>query len=914
MSAQLTLLPQHHLGVSSGTGSVELISDGQMFNSLNASTVYGSGTAAPLNDLMTTISSTISPNFWYCWKTNATSSIWNTPLNPKEVLGNLVLNSVGPGKGSGAGVIQKMAGLVVGMSYTVEVTVIAAVLPPLSPSHSVRIKIYNGSTSFSSYTAANGFYGTITTTFTAQTTNDIITVSNWDNVDGDAIIRGISVMGSRVQIIGAGNGQVICDLYQEEDIPLTLSVDDFKNVSEQVKSYSKNFNLPATKRNNQIFNNMFEITRADDGYIFNPYVKTPALLKQDGFIIFEGYLRLIDIKEKEGQISYNVNLYSEVVALADILKGRTFAQLEFSELEHAYNFDNIRESWQGNLELTNPLTNPNEFAGVIGATNTRVLKYPFIDWNHQLEVDASGNPVLPSISNVFRPCIRLKYLIQNIFAATNFNYTSSFFDSAEFDRLYMDFNWGAENAPVTFSSSHILSRNSAVPLAASPSWTTLNFNYNIPSTPSIGAEFGYASGVFTATQDGQEYTASLNLGFAHKLALGIFADLRVEILVNGVVVQSVFQPNVQDNGFVWVTSLNIGPLMTGDAWYIRANHDGVPYLQFEDYATLGTQMTVTTTSDGVADSTLLETLRGELDQWEFLKGIMTMFNLVSMVDEDNPSNILIEPYNDIFRTNPKTKQLDWTDKIDTTEMSLKPLTDLNKSTIFKFEEDDDDYTFMQYKKATSGHLYGSYNRDASTSASGLPTILEGTKEIKATPFAATVCKQLMSQYYDFVVPSIYAMNDDGESEGFENAPRILYEIWHSPNGVKVLTSCTYSVPAQNGASAVAFEDEFLQFSHLSDVLSISSTSKDFLFSSVQLFPGVGSPPIDNLYNTYWAAYMNELYNADTRVVNLKVNLSPSDINSFRFYDKVQIKNRTFRVNKIEYKPSSLAKVEFILIP
>ena len=74
MSAQLTLLPQHHLGVSSGTGSVELISDGQMFNSLNASTVYGSGTAAPLNDLMTTLSSTFSPNIWYCWKTNATSS------------------------------------------------------------------------------------------------------------------------------------------------------------------------------------------------------------------------------------------------------------------------------------------------------------------------------------------------------------------------------------------------------------------------------------------------------------------------------------------------------------------------------------------------------------------------------------------------------------------------------------------------------------------------------------------------------------------------------------------------------------------------------------------------------------------------------------------------------------------------
>ena len=673
MSAQLTLLPQHHLGVSSGTGSVELISDGQMFNSLNASTVYGSGTAAPLNDLMTTISSTISPNIWYCWKTNATSSIWNTPLNPKEVLGNLVLNSVGPGKGSGAGVIQQMAGLVVGMSYTVKVTVIAASPPPISVSHSVRIKIYNGSTSFSSYTAANGFYGTITTTFTAQTTNDIITVSNWDNVDGDAIIRGISVMGSRVQIIGDGNGQVICDLYQEEDIPLTLSVDDFKNVSEQVKSYSKNFNLPATKRNNQIFNNMFEITRADDGYIFNPYVKTPALLKQDGFIIFEGYLRLIDIKEKEGQISYNVNLYSEVVALADILKGRTFAQLEFSELEHAYNFNNIRESWQGNLELTNPLTNPNEFAGVIGATHTRVLKYPFIDWNHQLEVDASGNPVLPSISNVFRPCIRLKYLIQNIFAATNFNYTSSFFDSAEFDRLYMDFNWGAENEPVTFDS--IININSPFPqnvYSATGAWTTLNLTH--PTAGSFAPEFGYASGVFTAQEDNQEYTLSANLPFKQSI-FSLPETVTVELIVNGLAISSqILTVGFAGNsvGFTATT----GPLLAGDTWFFRATSTEF-FMKFGNVGTSNIAIVGTSVFTGTT-GTLLQTLRGELEQWEFLKGIMTMFNLVSMVDEDNPSNILIEPYNDIFRTNPKTKQLDWTDKIDTTEMSLKPLTDLKK--------------------------------------------------------------------------------------------------------------------------------------------------------------------------------------------------------------------------------------------
>jgi hypothetical protein len=72
-------------------------------------------------------------------------------------------------------------------------------------------------------------------------------------------------------------------------------------------------------------------------------------------------------------------------------------------------------------------------------------------------------------------------------------------------------------------------------------------------------------------------------------------------------------------------------------------------------------------------------------------------------------------------------------------------------------------------------------------------------------------------------------------------------------------------------------------------------------------------PADNLFTTYWLPYFSELYSPDTRTMTLKVNLTPSDINTFKFYDTVMIKNRTFRVNKIEYKPNTLAKVEFILI-
>lgn len=100
-----------------------------------------------------------------------------------------------------------------------------------------------------------------------------------------------------------------------------------------------------------------------------------------------------------------------------------------------------------------------------------------------------------------------------------------------------------------------------------------------------------------------------------------------------------------------------------------------------------------------------------------------------------------------------------------------------------------------------------------------------------------------------------------------------------------------------------------QFVHL-----LPLDSRDFVFGEQQLVIPACASPADNLFNTYWLPYFNELYNADTRTMTLKVNLSPTDVANFKFYDTVFIKNRVFRVNKIDYKPNDLATVEFILIP
>jgi hypothetical protein len=840
MSVQLILYPQRPIPGNAN----EFVVNGINFSNLSSASTYSSSVAttstglpaALIQNVLTTAFPAI-PNLWYRFISTASA----TPSAPTNVSNNAVFNSVGAT--SGSGIYQEMTNLIPGELYNFSVD-----FSNTTFAGSISCAVYNGTTLL----AANGqvtngigiSFGNFWTQPAGSTTATILLTYS-SAFSQNFTIQSVSVQSQQLvsNITNSiQDGQVILDLYEDENIPLTLSVDEFKNVAEQVQSYSKAFNLPATKRNNQIFENLFEVTRsAQNSITFNPYVRSRSVLKQDGFILFEGYLRVLDIQDKEGEISYNVNLYSEVVSFADTLKDKTFNDLNFTELEHYYNITNVLYSWADSgtgITYTNSST-----SGFRNAFTT--VKYPFVDWNHSYTVDATtGFPNLPNLESSFRPFINIKYLIDRIFQDTEFTYESAFFNEVDFNKLYMDFNWGAENAPVVFNTSGGLARDTDQNLTSS--FTTLDFNSGV-----MPSQFGYASGVFTAQADGQVYTINYSMNFNRT----IFSDtLSVRWNVNGNIVNPFTSTAISDT---YAGSFTSPPLQAGDTIFCEAKSTngfydldqspivtGIPL-------TLANYITATTSVAQTTNEVFLGALRGELGQWEFLKGIMTMFNLISSPDKSNPSNIIIEPYKDMFLpsitgTNnffdDNSTQLDWTNKIDITEIKLEVLTDLNKRTVFKFVEDDDDYAFNLYKTAVQGHLYGSLEFDASY-FSGFPSVLEGEEEIIAEPFAATVPKPLMSQFFDLITPSIYSYNaDDGTSEGFENSPRIMYN-----NGEKALTSCSPYVPPQNGAGDYYFTS-FLQFSHLTDIHTVF------------------------------------------------------------------IKNRLFRVNKIDYKPNELATVEFILIP
>ena len=898
MSVQLIVFPQYFDGSTPlSSPSTEFIVDGINFNNANTSvsaqSVAGALPQAFVNTYTVFGFSIFMVNTWFRFS-GAASEI-------TESSGALNISS-------DEGIVQRLSNLTIGATYDLTLNITAN-------STNLKVYQYKGNILLSTHTITGT--GLQTISFDAYSSADIIVIYS---VNSTAVIEemscNLSISTPSGIFTDLRNGQVICDLYEDEDIPLSLSVDDFKNVAEKVQSYSKAFNLPATKRNNKIFDNIFEVTRTDTGLNFNPYKKTKCILKQDGFLLFEGYLRMIDISDKKGEISYNVNLYSEVIALADVLGERTFSDLDFSELNHAYNLSNIQSSWGATgVTYTNPSTS--------GFRAAETVKYPFVDWTHQYTFDASsGFPILPNLESAFRPFLTLKYLINRIFEATDFTYESAFFDTADFNKLYMDFNWGSADVPTvgntnTFSGIWAKQIGSTINPSVYAGTTFTNLELFGNGTNTLPPTYDNTTHKITATNTNQQYNITATYRIENT-STTVAQTIECQWILNGTTVINATTFSIPVSSYVDYNSTFSEILNTGDtleAQFKRSNpFSSNTVRQFEMGITPTAVATFNINTAAITSSILLQTLRGELGQWDFLKGLMTMFNLVTLPDEDNPSNIKIEPYGDIFMSsgdvlNPNffddtSIELDWTDKIDVSEMKLMPLTDLNKKTIFKFVEDDEDYAFNNYKNSVGGHLYGSKKYDASEF-----TILSGEDEIVAEPFAATVVKPLEDLFADFITPAVYSYNpEDNTSEGFENSPRIMFD-----NGEKNLTSCTYFIPDQNGVLGSAFENQFLQFSHLTNIPTITG-SRDFHFGQCQLIPPVGNSVPDNLFNLYWLPYYSELYNPDTRIMTIKVNLSPSDINTFKFNDTVFIKNRTFRVNKIDYKPNDLATVEFILIP
>ena len=303
MSVQLILYPQNYQGQFSSFGTpifTEYVSD----YSYNIGTL-GTGFSGNFNSNQIAFYSNLSAptNVWQQF--NTTGGLLDATTAVTISSGKATLNSSGSNF-SFTGLYQLISNLTIGATYEIKVQRLTGTTGFVNIGFSSPLYISGTIYYPTPYMAVANTIGTQTFTFTATHTEHLF-ILDYTNNDGTSLEIGeVSIkesVGSAPTTDVFRDGQVICDLYEESYIPLSLSIDDFKNLDSKKQSFSKPFKLPATKRNNKIFTNLFDVTKniTDDAFMFNPYKKTKCILKEDSFTIFEGYLKLIDILEKEGE-------------------------------------------------------------------------------------------------------------------------------------------------------------------------------------------------------------------------------------------------------------------------------------------------------------------------------------------------------------------------------------------------------------------------------------------------------------------------------------------------------------------------------------------------------------------------------------------------------------------------------------
>jgi Ni,Fe-hydrogenase I large subunit len=124
------------------------------------------------------------------------------------------------------------------------------------------------------------------------------------------------------------------ELFEDEKISVTSSVQDIADVSKAKTDFTQSFTIPASVINNEIFKHWYE-SSIDGGF--------DQRIKYDGYIEIEtqtfrkGGFALNDVKYKDGMVdAYNIVFYGNAKSIKDLFKEDKIASLDYSSLNHSF--------------------------------------------------------------------------------------------------------------------------------------------------------------------------------------------------------------------------------------------------------------------------------------------------------------------------------------------------------------------------------------------------------------------------------------------------------------------------------------------------------------------------------------------------------------------------------------------------
>ena len=699
------------------------------------------------------------------------------------------------------------------------------------------------------------------------------------------------------------------DLFNEEDFLLDISAIESGDIGKVFGISSQTFALPPTKTNDEYFGNLYDL--GSSGEV--SFIKTqPCQVLSDGQAIFAGRLYLENVvTNTTGDTIYNVVVTNETVDFKFAIEDLTFGDLDWSEYNHNLTYANVSSSWGNNL-----------FSGDI--------VYPLVEYGNQSKdvqsslLKSGGAPNTFTNSNTpmrldqFKPAVRLNTVLNKIFSTVGYSYTSSLFESAYADSIYVLATKDSEEGATT------LNPISQSFYAYNGPGQDQNFGFGYPDgaygipfkVDFINEEYDNASryDVGTSTFDAAEtgkYSFSGQLGLFFT-TFNVFNDpktIELDVYINGIsstVPTAYFNLRNYQNGQTATLNYNFAniQLSAGDTVEIYAtlfhsvtnatlaflggnppNEKTTSYFQMYQ----GPQTLIG------GNVNLAGNFMPEDNVIDFLNGVIQKFNLVIEPLSEEKKTLQVETFNDWVD---KGKVVDWTDKVDrSVKWDIKhPMADNARNIYFSDIEDVD--TANQYSINTINKIYGEFLYESESD------VANGERRI-GTYFAPTPMKYIEGTT-SFIVPAIHTQ-EDGRKQAFSFAPRLLHYVEYKPVtdlfGDKSGLRTANEWYLEDEAGTVQTQTSYPVFHHNENLPADRLTTRDLHFGNRNHWPyhqsfENGHTIRDAVYE-YWSFYINELYDVDSRLLTCNIYLKPHEIADIALNDSVFIDGHYYRINKIQ---------------
>jgi hypothetical protein len=749
------------------------------------------------------------------------------------------------------------------------------------------------------------------------------------------------------------------DLEKAPNIVANYKWLDLSKPETRKSNFSQTIKIPFTNRNNQFFENWFDVNL--DTLIYSSKKKYNAIVFVDSVPQLEGYIQL-------KSVYLNARLY-EVVIFGDT--GNFFSDIKGKKLRHAFETDGVIDR---QLDHYNTATNVFNSWGtawgsgglttVDGVTDNDVM-YPVIDWGHstyppqeamfvdpdalESAFNASGyswSEFLDFIGAVkvgnLKPAIRIQRLLQIICQKAGYSIKSTFLGIAQngtlsdtqwFSRLFMTLapQYPSVRTKVYMGFKYTCGSQTGTTYPFyddAPSWNTAIFDPNtmfqtgdsnvisIPyedATPATFPEGGMLIQVtlditLPSTDSGGGSVSSYDIRSEMQYSSPEYGLIPYNnIATNNIAPQSNFQytynATIYDGwsgGSEFIYALDISRSEGGTSATYTINSGTIE--------TLNTGNSGYTNGNVNAEVVMAENMP-DITQADFVKDLVNRFNLIVTADKEDPQLLHIEPYQDYIASG-TTKY--WTDKLDTSkELVVKSTNEIQSKELIFSDKSGKDYYNKSYEDKW-GAVWGSrqvFNQNDFAQ-----------KDFKNfsiySPFHA---QGLFFQGEPIAVGYAYEI-DEGTAtkKPLEGASPMLFYYSGTPidisgydpfgNGWSFhIYSGTYTTLGSTEAYDTGNKFPLCTGYNLDNLTNGITTTTKLLywnyynpyFPTNFTFDVYGqTPSIHGYFNDYWAQYINEIYSDEARMMECYLHLDEEDIFNFSFANPVYIKNTLWRVLEI----------------